>query len=34
MTKAKWGQFEPLADLEQIFPPLPPFPANAGEIRG
>ncbi len=31
---AKWGQFESLADLEQIFPPLPPFPANAGEIRG
>jgi len=31
---AKWGQFEPLAGLEQIFPPLPPFPANAGEIRG
>ena len=31
---AKWGQFEPLAGLEQIFPPLPPFPANAEEIRG
>ena len=31
---AKWGRFEPLAGLEQIFPPLPPFPANAGEIRG
>ena len=31
---AKWGQFEPLAGLEQIFPPLPPFPASAGEIRG
>ncbi len=31
---AKWGQFEPLAGLEQIFPHLPPFPANAGEIRG
>ena len=34
MTKAKWGQFESLAGLEQIFPPLLPFPANAGEIRG
>ena len=31
---AKWGPFEPLAGLEWIFPPLPPFPANAGEFRG
>ena len=31
---ARWGRFEPLAGLERIFPPLPPFPANAREFRG